>query len=815
MQQALSIFQDDRDKILMRLRANLIGGMEFSRQLSHLTDTRLRAMAEIFLDNDIAVIALGGYGRQELCPCSDIDIMFLIPPGASPEINLKIEKFLYHLWDSGTKVGHCTRTVKDCVRLAGCDMAVLTSLLDSRLLYGSEIQLSALQKALAKYCNKRRKNKYVHDKLAEGEQRHRRFGDSRYVLEPNIKEGKGGLRDYQSLFWIADVLYDARTPQDLVAHSILTEKEAKRFAKAHDFLLTVRCHLHDIAGRPEERLHFDIQPAIARRLGYRERGTGKAVERFMKHYFLVTRDIGDLGRIVCASIEARENAMREKPKNKSGFLFHNGRLDFPGHLNLENNPVEIIGIFHAAQKAGTDIHPFALRRITRKLNLIGDSFRNDRTANELFMEILTSRNDTARILRRMNEAGVLAKFIPAFGRIIALMQFDRYHVFTVDEHTIRAIDTLNKIENGDLCGEAPAACKAMIDIQNRRALFTALFLHDICKGRGGNHSLLGAELALALCPRLGLDDKETRLVSWLVFDHLLMSDVAFKRDLEDPKTIEDFAFRVYDPERLRLLLVLTTADIIAVGPGRWNAWKSKLLEDLFNKSLAMLSGAETVSPEKPDLPLPQDFIRGQTLIEFAPSPGHEATLVTIYTSDRPGLFATLAGGLSSAGANIIEARISTREDGTVVDTFMIQNASGKPFDKIWRQKQVKDSIIGTLHGVLDVEACIARHFRNAHGKDGIFDVPVRVRINNRASRTDTVIEVTARDRPGLLYSLTCTLRDHGLTIHSAKITTHGIRAVDVFYVQLNSGGKITDEEMREKLRYGLIKSISSNDLLNE
>lgn len=797
--------KEERKKILERLRKNEIGGKKCALLMSGLMDRKLKALADNLLPDKIAIIALGGYGRGELCPFSDVDIMFLLEKKASEKQGEAIEKFLYSMWDAGIKVGHSTRTVKDCVLIAHQDMISLTSLLDLRLIHGPEPLFDKLVKTLKNDLGKRRQNKYVKDKLAERDQRHKKFDDSRYVLEPNIKDGKGGLRDYQSLFWIADVLYGARTPKDMAKKTILTEKEARRFAKAHDYLLTVRCHLHDVAGRAEERIHFDIQPTIANRLGYRSRNKTKSVERFMKHYFLVTRDIGDLTRIVCSLIEEREAGSKGgKPVlTKSGFQIVNGRLTFPDNLNLSKSTLEIIRLFYVAQQENLDIHPFALRRITKNLALIDSRLRRNKEANRLFLKILLSRHDAAQTLRRMNEAGVLGPFIEPFGKIIALMQFDRYHKYTVDEHTIRAIDILHSLENGEVQDETLSS-EIFPKIKSRRVLYTAMFLHDICKGQGGDHSLLGAELALQLCPRLGLDDAETRLVSWLIFDHLVMADVAFKRDLEDPKTIEDFAFRIYDPEKLRLLLILTTADIMAVGPERWSTWKAKLLEDLYNKTLGQLIGKEQIRQQEKII-IPEEYETGKTLVCFEDAPEHESTRVTVYTTDKTGLFATLAGGLSAAGANIIEARINTLDDGTVADSFIVQNLSGRPFDKKWRQDQIRKSVISAINEKLDIKGEINRHLSNMPKKDDVFNIPFKVRIDNNASRNDTVIEITAKDKPGLLYSLARTLKDQELNINSAKITTHGIKAVDVFYIHDKSGNKLTDKTKIEKTLTALKK----------
>ncbi len=795
---------------LSRLRENRISGPEFGAALSDETDAFLRDLASRHLPQDaLTLVAIGGYGRRELCPHSDIDLLFLLPGDAPESLNAAIESMLYALWeDNSRKIGHAVRTAGQCAELSAEDLKAANAHLDARRLWGREDLLEEMHTALRRLWTRARLQTYVTQALEERDKRHRQFGDTRYVLEPNIKNGKGSLRDYQTLFWITDLLYGARTPEDLSDRGLMTRTEAARFRKAHDVLLTIRAHMHDVAGRAEERLHFDIQPEIARRLGYVNRSNLKAVERFMKHYFLFTRDIGDLTRIICADIDARfaephENKGEiEKDKKIYGFHLHGNRLDFgPGH-RLDRHPIEILRLFRIAQEKGYDIHPGALRRITKNRRQINDALRRDPLAGQLFLEILTAPGGAALTLRRMNESGVLGRYLPDFGRVIALMQFDRYHMFTVDEHTLRAVDLLHRLESGDLVdGEAPPALAVQLfgEITDRAVLYMAVFLHDICKGRGGDHSVLGAELALSLCPLFGLNDAQTRLVSWLVYSHLIMSHAAFKRDLADPKTIEDFTLRVGAPERLRLLTLLTTADIMAVGPGRWNAWKAGLIEELYYKSLEMMRGRKEggpapASPAKPKLP--PGYKPGTTDIAFEQDPLRQTTIVTITTPDRPGLFAMMAGGLSAAGANIIAARITTSEDGTAIDSFAVQNHAGFPFDQPRRLDEIRETVRKALEDGIDLARSIARQTPaggdNKEKKD-VFDTPTKIRINTTASRTNTVIEISTRDRPGLLYDMTCAMRDCGLQIRSAKITTQGQKVVDVFYVQDKNGDKLTPE----------------------
>lgn len=786
------------DPLIASLQSRTVGGSDFVRKNADAMDTELRALSANFLAStpQIALIALGGYGRAELCPHSDIDLMFLVGEGAGKKEDDAIEKFLYALWDEGFKVGHSTRSLSDCVALAEKDSKILTSLLDARFVDGNVEIAAKLEEQTAKIVSTDHKHKFVQHKLQERNERHGRYGDTRYVLEPNIKEGKGGLRDFQTLIWIAEAVYGVRSLPDLVAKNVLTASEARRFSKAHDFLLTVRCHLHQIAGRAEERLHFDIQPDLAERLGYTNRRTGKAVERFMKHYFLVTRDVGDLTRILCEAIESDDDHKR-KPESYFGFEIDKDRLLFGAKQDLKAHPLDMLRLFRVSQETGRDIHPHALKEITRHIKYIDEDVRHDPLANQIFLEILTAQKDAALTLKRMNEAGLLGRFIPDFGRIIALMQFDRYHHFTVDEHTLRCIDILHKLEEGKLQDDAPIVTSFINSITERTSLYVAMFLHDICKGRGGRHAELGAELAHVLGPRLGLSGQETDLVSWLVHEHLLMSDTAFRRNMNDPKTIADFSAKIRSPERLDLLLALTTADIMGVGPDRWTAWKARLLEELYLKTRALMDGEEPGITA--DIHVPEDYKSGETRIDITTDEAQSATIVIVYTPDRPGLFATLCGALSAEGASIMRAYIATLQGKLAVDRFVIQNHSGLPFRQDHRQQDLRDSILNALNDAADIAARIETHKKHLTRQDMVFDLPPKISIHNNASGSDTVVEVEARDRHGLLYDIACTFRDLGLDLRAAKINTQGLRAIDAFYLQTAKRKKLTDAAGQERL----------------
>ena len=495
----------------------------------------------------MAVIATGGYGRGLLAPGSDIDLLFVLPYKQTAWGESVAEALLYCLWDMGQKVGHATRSVSECIRQAKADMTIRTALLESRHLFGDAALYNELTTRFEKEVVQGSAADFVAAKLAEREERHRRAGQSRYLVEPNVKDGKGGLRDLHTLFWIAKYVYRVREPEELIDREVFDRDEYNMFRRCEDFLWTVRCNMHFLAGRAEERLSFDIQREIAVRLGYTEHPGLKDVERFMKHYFLTAKHVGDLTAILCAGLEERQAKpapvlsrviARLRPARSrrtitetDDFVIDNNRINLARANVFKRDPVNLIRLFYLAQKYNLAIRPEAMRTATRSLKLIDADVRDDAEANRLFLEILTSKNEAETVLRRMNEAGVLGEFVRAFGRIVAMMQFNMYHHYTVDEHLLRCIGVLNEIEHGG-SPDVALASELMRTIQpeHRKLLYVALFLHDIAKGRIEDHSIAGARVARRFCPRLGFSVSETELVAWLVEVHLVMSTVAQSRD---------------------------------------------------------------------------------------------------------------------------------------------------------------------------------------------------------------------------------------------------------------------------------------------
>lgn len=848
------------------------GGFACARYLSDAQDHVIQALFDLArarlhrADNPttgerIAVLAVGGYGRGALAPGSDTDILFLLPV-STPWGESIAEAMLYALWDLGLKVGHATRTVDECVRVGREDLTVRTALLESRIIAGDAALFAEFRQRFDKQVVAGRAAEFVQAKLAERDERLLRSGQSRYLVEPNVKEGKGGQRDLQTLFWIVKYAFRVEDPAELVKTGVFTRREINLFRRCEEFLWRVRCHLHFAAGRAEDRLTFDMQRLVAKRMGYAGRDAMSGVERFMKHYFLVAKEVGDLSAIVSAALEARDNKpramldrfvrrFRRRSRPLAGtkaFILDNGRLSTAGPDVFRDDPVNLIRLFWYADRDQLPLHPNATRLVTLSLRLIDETLRANAEANELFLEILTSRRSPEVVLRLMHECGVLGRFIPEFTRISSMMQFSMYHHYTVDEHTLRCIGVLARLDRGELGEDHPLAHHLLPGIQHRRALYVALFLHDIGKGRKEAHEEVGARIARSLCPRLGLTPQETDTVVWLVENHLVMSQTAQGRDIGDPRTIATFAGIVQTLERLKLLLVLTVCDIRGVGPGVWNGWKGQLLRALYKETEAFLSGehggiertarvAEVQAalakalPEwsparmqkyimrhgpaywlKADLPhlvahaklmarAEQSGERFQ--VETATDAFRGVTELTVMAIDHPRLLSIIFGACAAAGANIVEAQIFTTNDGFALDTIAISRAFDQDTDEMRRAERVARHIVATLKGEVRLPEIVASR-RAKSSVTQAFTVPPEVVIDNDLSAKFTVVEVTGLDRPGLLYELTTEFGKQNLNIASARIVTYGEKAVDVFYVTDLTGGKVTQAARQQRLKKALL-----------
>ena len=855
------VLEEGRAEIAKRLGEEPGNGRAAAQATAFLHDQLVRLTYDFvsgrLVDDPVeglSLVGLGGTGRGEMAPFSDLDLMLLTAKAPSAEQERAAEAMLHLLWDLKLKVGHSIRSTSQLIALARTDMTVRTAFLEARWLWGDGTLFDSAMRRFRKEVVAGTAAEFVAAKLAERDERHVKMGDSRYVVEPNVKDGKGGLRDLHTLYWIGKYVHRVERPGDLVGAGLLTAAEFRRFDRAERFFWSVRCHLHLLAGRPEERLSFEYQPRIAGIMNYADRPGKSAVERFMQFYFLNAKTVGDLTGLFLAQLDEQLGkkgfrfalpTIRRRPKRLGGFVLDRGRISIPSDDFFRADPVRLLELFALAAREQMEIHPAAMRAATRDAVLIDRGVRHDARANGLFMEVLTCVHRPETVLRWMNESGVFGRFVPDFGRVVAQMQFDMYHHYTVDEHSIRAIGLVAAIERGDLKQDHPISTAIFRQIASRRVLYVAVLLHDIAKGRGGDHSEIGAEIALKLCPRFGLDPAETETVSWLVRYHLLMSSTAFKRDLADPKTIEDFARQVQSPERLRLLLILTVVDIRAVGPGIWNEWKRTLLRTLFEaaeerlrlghkqhgrteivrdrqKELARALGwkasaAKAHARRLPDSywlaePLPWQTANARQVAEAEacigdkrPSvvaeddPESGATRVSVFTPDREGLFYRICAGLASAGANIIDARIHTTRDGMALDNLLVLDGRGQPY----RDRRQRARLAKAVDSALTSAEPPPLPSGEPPRRTTAFEVAPSAAIAERASTRTTVVEVNARDRPALLAALTAAIHRCGHTIHSAHIATYGERAVDVFYLTAPGGTKLGGEEI-DALRSALL-----------
>ena len=814
----------------------------------------------------MAICAVGGYGRGTLAPGSDVDLLFVLPYKQTAWGESVVEYILYMLWDMGFKVGHATRDIEECIRLSHKDMTIRTSILEMRYLCGDGELSKELASRFQNEIVAHTAPEFIAAKLEERDARHRKSGESRYRVEPNVKDGKGGLRDLHTLFWIGKYFYNEGRSRDLVTAGLFSEKEYRRFRRAEKFLWTVRCHMHFLTGRAEERLSFDIQREMASRLHYTGNRSLLPVERFMKHYFLVAKEVGDLTLIACAVLEERQaktvkgingliRSIARRPrkiKGTSDFINDKGRINITDDTVFERDPLNMFRLFKLADEQNLDFHPDASQLLSKSVKLIDQDLRKDPEANRIFLDLVKTRNGPEPILRKMNESGLLGRFIPAFGRIVAMMQFNMYHHYTVDEHLLRSIGALWGIETGKIADEHPLSASLLPNVEDKEILYVALLLHDIAKGRKEDHSIAGARIARRLCPRLGMTPKQTEMVSWLVEEHLTMSNIAQSRDLSDRKTITDFANVVKTVERMRYLVILTVCDIRAVGPGVWNGWKGQLLRTLYYETEPLLTGGFTsvskshrIQEAKAalaerladwddqersriiDLPYSAYFlsteldsqVRHMELIRRVDREGLELstavhskqfeaiTEITVIAPDNPRLLSIIAGACTAAGANIVDAKIHTTSDGRALDSIFVNRKFDREEDEVRRANSIGKMIEDVLVGEVRLPDVLAKRSAGKFESRKAFEITPKVTINNDLSETFSVVEVECLDRPGVLSNITRLLADLNLDIGSAHVVTFGEKVSDTFYVRDLVGHKIEDSRRQQKIRKKLLEML--------
>ena len=858
-----------------------IAGLQAARLLGKLTDGLISSLYEHAIADTglgrpehLSIAATGGYGRGVLAPFSDIDLLFLTAHEPTQQTLQVVEYMLYFLWDLGVKVGHATRSIEDCLVEGAKDTTIRTALLDARHIAGDAPLFAEFHTRFRAACKAAGAADYIAAKQAERDVRHRRYGDSPFVVEPNIKEGRGGLRDLQTLYWIARYVYDTQTMGELAdVGDVLTVAEAKHGRRAWEFLWTVRFHLHYVAGRAEERLTFDVQPVVGARMGYTRHGRQDGVERFMRHYFLTAREISRLTRILEPAI-LREAlgppaiaAETDKALVQAGFVLAEGALlPLPGR-DFDKEPTQMLRILQVARDRNLELHPLAVRSLIQNERRAVE-LRGNPKAAALFMDLMCGREpdhhraslhpDGARWLSVMNETGFLGRFIPDWARIVGQMQFDTYHVFTVDEHTIEAVRVLNMMERGELAQIAPVASSLVDHLQSRRALYLAMLLHDIAKGRGGDHSELGAEVALKVGSGAGPFSRGNRdrivagAASPAALDDRIQTRHRGSKDHSGCCRHDPIA-RAAAPvagadgcrharriaqgvERLEGAVAARALRTGCRSSGRraldHRARRARAARQARRRGTAVglveaghravytslgypgywLSFDPETHARHARLVRDAEARKAPLTVETQPLPARAVTEVTVYCADHAGLFSKISGALAVAGASIVDARIHTMTNGMALDTFWVQDAAGGAFDAPHRLARLAVLIEQALSGRLRIAAEIRKMSKMLLGQRmRAIHVPPRVVIDNHASNTHTVLEVNGRDRPGLLHDVTAAISEQGLQIASAHVTTYGVRAVDVFYVKDVFGLKVENERKLALLRDALLSALTNPD----
>lgn len=783
------------------------------RALTHATDQLLQQAVSA---SDLTLVAVGGYGRCELLPFSDVDVLVLVPPHAQSDADHAIIALLQSLWDQRVPIAHATRTVEETIAHARADATISAALMDARFIAGDRKRYRALKRALRQQVFGKQTQPFVEAKLAERDARHARYGDSRFMLEPNVKEGKGGLRDLQTLNWLARDAYGVSRVQQLVRDDLLNAREWRQYRQAYLFFSTLRAALHAMRGRADERLTFDAQVQIATQLGFRGKTPEQRAQRLMLRYFQHARTVGNMTRILCALLEEAQlrapsvRPLKDAPLPEYLMIDH-GRIHFSPSADPAQHPHQLVGLFAGAQACGADIHPRAQLLLSRLLPVVGRQLPLDGESNRWLRHLLVGpAPDLA--LRRMHEMGVLSAIIPEFGPLTGQMQYDGYHTYTVDEHILVALGFLRQFETGALAQQHPLATDLAADGQDRAVLFLAMLCHDIAKGKGGGHADKGAVMAQHIARRVGLEEQDARLVGWLVQHHALLSDAAFKRDLDDEQAIADFVAVVQSPQRLRLLLLITAADIKAVGPTIFNGWKGALMRSLYQRAMHAMG----VSDGTHEVAMPQALVaRWKTMpdrpaISITHDSFRAVSEITCCAAYQPHLFSAFAGVLTAMGASIVSARFRQLGDdapGAVLAQWRIQNPHGESFaDDARRLNDLTDHVQEALADPKALEQRIAARRvvaprRGMAVRDSVF-------IDNRVSHAASVVEVNARDRLGLLYAMLRVMEDCQLQVTNAKLATYGQLAVDVFYVKDAYGHQITHPVKQQQLQQMLLAAVA-------
>jgi [protein-PII] uridylyltransferase len=845
-------------------------GIQVVQSITSMTDALVTRLFTALSDDlhiasnggSLALVAIGGYGRGELNPYSDLDLMFLYSGKDSKRVEEVANRLLYFLWDLRLDVGYSVRTLPDCLEMAANDVTVKTALLDARLLTGSEPLFHDLKKLMVSQVLAKRSDAFITEKLQELKTRREKYGSSVYILEPNIKEGEGCLRDLHTAMWVAKIKYKVDEPRELVIKGVLSEDELTVYFASLNYLWRIRNELHYLAGRKNDQLTFDAQTSIARFFGYEDRGSTLAVEQFMQDFYLHANRVEHFSSVLITKCSQREEGARKilgyftrRPVGE-GFYVMKGELVVPDESVIEKDPIRLIRIFEYAQKQGVGISLATKGLIRENLDLVNDKFRRSKEANASFFKILQSEKGVAQTLQQMHHLGFLNRFLPEFERIYCKVQHDVYHIYTVDTHTLFAVDEIAKLWRGEHRDTLPLLTQLALEVDKRWLLLLAVLLHDVGKGSGGGHAEIGAELSRTVSRRMGLTKEDSGRLEFLVRNHLLLAHIAQRRDLHDERMIIQFARQMEKSENLKMLYLLTYADIKAVGPEVWTEWKGLLLQELYEKAFQVLERGDFKLEASGDRvrrvkraifdllskdyapQLIKDELQALTtrhLLSYTPEviAGHMTTLLaltdnllvlklshetergytncTVCTYDVPGLFSMITGVMAANGMNILGAQIHTNTNEKVLDILQVNSPQGFVITEESRWARFENDLRQVLEGEVRVGALVAkRHRPSILTEKAKPTVPARVEIDNEVSSDYTVIDIYAHDKVGLLYNITSTLTKLGLYIGVSKISTKVDQVADVFYVKDIFGQKICDEAKLEEIRRELLAAIDKD-----